>query len=131
MTDNSPPLTAYRYPDGSLSYPGHPVDDAGREPVETVDLSEHTGTVVTWTTAHATPPGVRSPNHLAVVVFEVGDSTVRAVGQLTTADVEIGDRVRPVYTESLRDPQESLREPASQSWDGYRFAPIETADASD
>lgn len=123
MTD-TPPLTAHRYPDGSLSYPGHPVNAAGEEPVATVDLSDYTGTVVTWTIAHATPPGVRSPNPLAVVEFEVGDAVARVIGQLTTDDIETGDAVRPVYADQLRDPAASLKTPASQAWDGYRFAPV-------
>lgn len=124
MTDTTSPLTAHRYPDGSLSYPGHPVDKTGEQPVETIDLSTETATVITWTTAHATPPGVRSPNPIAVVEFTVDDETVRAIGQLTTTEISVGDRVEPVYVDSLRDPEASLRDPASQSWDGYRFAPV-------
>lgn len=130
MTD-TPPLTAHRYPDGSLSYPGHPVNAAGEEPVATIDLSEHTGTVVTWTTAHATPPGVRSPNSLAVVEFEIDDAVVRVIGQLTTDDIAIGDDVRPVYAEQLRDPEASLKTPASQDWDGYRFVPADSTSTAD
>jgi len=134
-----PPLTAYRYDDGSLTYPGHPIGPNGSEPVETVDLSECTATVVTWTTSTATPPGVRQPNHLAIVEFEVGEASsdasnsrtesgggqsVRALGQLTTGDVETGDEVRPVYVEELRDPDVGIKEPESQAWDGYRFEPL-------
>jgi hypothetical protein len=128
--DAHPPLEAVRYADGSLGYPGHPVGPDGEEPVGTVDLSDHTATVVTWTTATSPPPGVRSPNHLAIVEFEVsvadGDDAepVRALGQLTTGDVAIGDEVRPVYVEELRDPEAGIREPASQDWDGYRFEPV-------
>ena len=125
MSDDHPPLTAHRYPDGSLSYPGHPVNDAGEQPVEAVDLSEHTGTVVTWTTAHATPPGVRSPNTLAVVEFEIEGAAVRVIGQVTTDDITVGEPVRPVYTDQLRDPAASLKAPDSQSWDGYRFEPAD------
>jgi len=39
--------------------------------------------------------------------------------------VEIGQTVQPVYAEELREPGAGIREPASQSWDGYRFEPIE------
>jgi uncharacterized OB-fold protein len=117
-------MEAYRYADGTITYPGHPVGPDGSDPVETVDLSEYTAEVVTWTTAHASPPGVREPNHLAVVEFDVDGTPVRAVGQLTTGDVAIGDEVRPVYCEKLRNPAAGIREPASQDWDGYRFEPI-------
>ncbi|RRJ29860.1 OB-fold domain-containing protein [Halocatena pleomorpha] len=118
-------LTATRYEDGSISYPGHPVGANGSEPVDTIDLSEQTATVVTWTTSTATPPGVREPNHLAIVEFEIDGQSVRAIGQLTSDGVEIGDSVRPVYTEQLREPGAGIREPESQSWDGYRFEPVE------
>jgi uncharacterized OB-fold protein len=118
-------MEATRYADGSLSYPGHPIGPDGSEPVDTVDLSEHTATVVTWTTSTATPPGVRAPNHIAIVEFDVDGEPVRAIGGLTTEDVEIGDEVRPVYVEELREPGAGIREPESQEWDGYRFEPVE------
>lgn len=116
-----------RYDDGTVSYPPHPVGRDGGKPVERIDLSERYATVVTWTTNHATPPGVRQPNHLAIVEFDLDHGeAVRAIGQLTTAEVEIGDRVRPVYVDELRDPTECLRVEASQSWDGYRFEPVDS-----
>jgi uncharacterized OB-fold protein len=118
-------MEAYRYEDGSITYPGHPVGPDGGEPVGTVDLSEYTAEVVTWTTAHATPPGVRQPNTIAIAEFDVDGTPVRALGQVTTEDVEIGDEVEPVHCEELRDPEEGIREPESQSWDGYRFRPVE------
>jgi len=118
------PLVAYRYEDGSLACPGHPRGPAGDEPVEEIDLSEYTGEVVTFTVARATPPGVRAPNPVAIVEFTIGEEAVRAIGQLTTETVSIGDTVMPVYTEQLRDPEQSLREPASQDWNGYRFEPV-------
>jgi uncharacterized OB-fold protein len=118
-------MEAYRYEDGSITYPGHPIGPDGSEPVETVDLSEYTAEVVTWTTSYSTPPGVREPNSLAIVEFEVDGTPVRALGQLTTEDVEIGDTVEPVYCEELRDPEAGIREPESQEWDGYRFRPVE------
>ncbi len=95
---------------------------------------------MTWTTSTATPPGVREPNHLAIVEFDVSEASddasssrtqsgddgasVRAIGQLTTGDVETGDEVRPVYVDELREPGAGIREPESQAWDGYRFEPL-------
>ena len=122
MSDD-PPMKAARYADGSITYPPHPLGPDGSEPVDTVDLSDYTATVVTWTTSTATPPGVREPNHLAIVEFDVEGESVRALGQLTTDEIEIGDDVSPVYTEQLRDPAAGIREPESQEWDGYRFEP--------
>ncbi len=124
MTDENP-MEAARYADGSITYPAHPIGPDGQEPVETVDLSEYTATVVTWTTSTATPPGVRQPNSLAIVEFDVDGEPVRAIGQLTTDDVEIGDTVEPVYAAELRDPDAGIRERESQDWDGYRFAPVD------
>ena len=117
-------MEAIKYDDGTITYPGHPIGPEGGEPVETIDLSERTATVVTWTTSTAPPPGVREPNHLAIVEFDVEGQSVRALGQLTEAGVEIGDEVRPVYAEQLREPGVGIREPESQEWDGYRFEPV-------
>ena len=125
VADAEPRMEAARYADGSITYPPHPLGPDGGEPVDIVDLSEHTATVVTWTTSTAPPPGVREPNHLAIVEFDVDGEAVRALGQLTTNEVAIGDEVTPVYTEELRDPDAGIREPASQSWDGYRFEPTD------
>jgi uncharacterized OB-fold protein len=123
MTEN-PPLNAARYEDGSINYPPHPIGPDGSEPVDSIDLSEYTATVVTWTTATATPPGVRQPNHLAIVEFDIDGQSVRAIGQTTTDELETGDEVQPVYVEELRDPDAGIRHPESQSWDGYRFRPV-------
>ena len=121
-----PSFEAVRYDDGTISYPEHGVGREGGDPVERIDLSDRTATIVTWTSSRATPPGVRAPNHLAIVEFELDEGdTVRAIGQLTTDDVEIGDPVRPVYVERLRDPDACLRNEHSQSWDGYRFEPLD------
>jgi uncharacterized OB-fold protein len=124
-TDDAPVMEAYRYPDGSITYPGHPYGPGGQEPTETVDLSEYTAEVVTWTTSTATPPGVREPNTIAIVEFDVEGEPVRAIGQVASETIDIGDDVRPVYCEELRDPEAGIREPASQEWDGFRFEPIE------
>jgi uncharacterized OB-fold protein len=121
----TPPMAAARYEDGSITYPPHPVGPDGSEPVEEVDLSDYTAEVVTWTTSHATPPGVREPNTLAIVEFDVDGTPVRALGQCTTENVDIGDTVEPVYVAELRDPDVGIREPESQAWDGYRFEPVE------
>ena len=122
--DEIAPLAAVRYADGSIGYPGHAVGATGTPPVDTIDLREYPAEVVTWTTSTATPPGVRAPNTIAIVEFDVDGESVRAIGQMTTDDVEIGQEVRPVYVETLRDPNDCIREPASQSWDGYRFEPV-------
>jgi uncharacterized OB-fold protein len=117
-------LEATRYADGSITCPGHPYSHDGAEPVGTVDLSEREAEIVTHTTSTATPPGVREPNHIAIVEFTVEGDPVRVLGQLTTGDVETGDAVRPVHVEELREPGAGIREPESQSWDGYRFEPV-------
>jgi uncharacterized OB-fold protein len=118
-------MEATQYADGTISYPGHPVGPDGSEPVGTVDLSEYTATLLTWTTSTATPPGVREPNHLAIVEFDVDGESVRAIGQLTTDEVAIGDEVEPIYAEELREPGAGIREPESQDWDGFRFKPTQ------
>ncbi|APW99210.1 nucleic acid-binding protein [Halobiforma lacisalsi AJ5] len=117
-------MEAIRYEDGSIGYPGHPRGPGGAEPAETIDLSEYTAEVVTWTTSTATPPGVREPNTMAIVEFDVEGESVRALGQVTTDDVETGDEVRPVHVDELREPGAGIREPDSQDWDGYRFEPV-------
>jgi uncharacterized OB-fold protein len=123
---------AHVCPNGHVTYPGHTLCPECSEPqTDTVDLADRTGEVVTWTTSTATPPGVRAPNTIAIVEFDVGDVTdggddvVCAIGQVVEdADVESGDAVEPVYTEELRDPEAGIKEPESQEWDGYRFEPV-------
>lgn len=134
---SEPQFEAAEYADGTVTYPPHAVSPNGAERVGTVDLSEREGRVVTWTTSTATPPGVREPNALAIVEFEMGDGydgpPVRALGQLAerpdgsgeTFDVAVGDRVEPVYAAELREPGAGIREPDSQDWDGFRFRPTE------
>lgn len=118
-------LEAGRCADGHLSYPPHPrCPSCGQAQSERVDLADRTATIVTWTTSTATPPGVRSPNPLAIVEFDVEGTPVRAIGQLTTDDIAIGDTVEPVYADQLRDPGAGIREPESQDWDGYQFSPV-------
>jgi len=124
-------LYAHRCQNGHLSYPEHTVCPECTAPLaETVDLSDRTGEIVTWTKSTATPPGVREPNTLAIVEFEVDGDTVRALGQIGTEDedeqfdVETGDEVEPVYVEQLRDPDIGLKSGSGdQEWDGYRFNP--------
>ena len=124
---------AHVCPNGHATYPGHTLCPECGEPQEgTIDLTDRIGEVVTWTTSTATPPGVREPNTLAIVEFDVsdategpdGDDTVRAIGQATSDDIETGDAVEPVYVEELRDPDIGLKEPGSTDWDGYRFDPV-------
>ncbi|MFB6218685.1 MAG: Zn-ribbon domain-containing OB-fold protein [Halobacteriaceae archaeon] len=116
-------LAAMRCPNGHVTYPEHPRCPECGEPGEgTVDLSDRTATVVTWTTSTATPPGVREPNHLAIVEFEADGQPVRAVGQLTEP-AESGATVEPVHVDQLREPGAGIREPDSQDWGGYRFDP--------
>jgi len=125
MTDDHPPMEAAVYGDGSITYPPHPRGPDGSEAESTIDLSDYDAEIITWTTSTATPPGVRAPNHLAIVEFDVGGEPVRAIGQLTTDDVAIGDRVEAVYVDELRDPDAGIREPESQSWDGYQLRPVD------
>jgi uncharacterized OB-fold protein len=116
---------AHRCPNGHVTYPGHTrCPECGKPQSETVDLADRTAEVVTWTTSTATPPGVREPNHLAIVAFDVAGETVRAIGQVTTDDVAVGDEVEPVYVEELREPGAGIRHPDSQDWDGFRFEPV-------
>ncbi|WP_123534103.1 Zn-ribbon domain-containing OB-fold protein [Halosimplex salinum] len=121
---------AYVCENGHVTYPGHTLcPECGEKQIETIDLSERTGEVVTWTHSTKTPPGVRAPNTLAIVEFDlsaedVSDEYVRAIGQVTTDEVETGDPVEPVYAEELRDPDVGIKVPESQEWDGYRFEPV-------
>ncbi|ELZ48217.1 hypothetical protein C463_01476 [Halorubrum californiense DSM 19288] len=143
---DEPTFEAAEYADGTVTHPPHTVSPNGAERVGTVDLREREGRVVTWTTSTATPPGVREPNTLAIVEFEMGDDydgpPVRALGQIAERgepggsggaadadggeqfDVDIGDRVEPVYADELREPGAGIREPESQDWDGFRFRPV-------
>jgi uncharacterized OB-fold protein len=116
---------------GHVSYPTHPLcPECGDPQEETVDLSDRTAEVVTWTHSTATPPGVREPNTMAIVEFDItdiagaSDEFVRALGQVTTDEVETGDTVEPVYVEELRDPDAGIKVPESQDWDGYRWDPV-------
>lgn len=134
-TDGGAVFEAAEYESGAVTYPPHPVGPEGTERVGTIDLGAREATVITWTTSTATPPGVRQPNTLAIVAFDMGDDydgpPVRALGQIAddeegeTYEVEIGDRVEPVYADELREPGAGIREPDSQDWDGFRFQPVE------
>ena len=125
-TDGGAGMEAGECPNGHLSYPPHPRCPTCGEPQEgAVDLSDREAEVVTWTVSTATPPGVRQPNPIAIVEFDVEGTPVRAIGGLTTDEVEIGDAVRPVYVEELRDPDaDVIRVRESMAWDGYRFEPV-------
>jgi uncharacterized OB-fold protein len=122
-------LVAGECPNGHLTYPTHDLCPECGDPQEgRVDLSDRTATVVTWTESHSTPPGVRSTNLVAIVEFDVGGETVRAIGGLVEGtaaeDVDTGDEVAPVYVEQLRDPEPGIRDPGCQEWDGFRFEPV-------
>jgi len=124
---------AYRCPNGHVTTPGHRLcPECGEEQTETVDLTDETAEIVTWTKSTATPPGVREPNTLAIVEFEVDGATVRSLGQIGSTDddeafeVETGDEVEPIYVDELREPGVGLKpEDADQEWDGYRFRPTQ------
>jgi len=119
-------FAAHECQNGHLSYPGHArCPECGEAQVDSHDLRDRTARVVTWTTSNAAPPGVESPNHLAIVEFEIDGRGVRALGPVTTGDIAIGDELRPVHVDELREPGAGIREPASQRWDGYRFEPVE------
>jgi uncharacterized OB-fold protein len=118
-------FTAGTCPNGHVSYPAHPrCPTCGEHQDGSVDLAERTAEVVTWTTSTATPPGVREPNTMAIVEFDVDGEAVRALGQVTSDDVETGDTVEPVYVEELRDPDIGIKVPESQDWSGFRFDPV-------
>jgi uncharacterized OB-fold protein len=122
-------LAAGECPNGHLTYPTHDLCPECGEPQDgTVDLSGRTAEVVTWTDSRSTPPGVRSPNLLAIVEFEVDGRSVRAIGGFAdgvdAGEVATGDEVEPVYVERLRDPKAGIRDPDSQAWDGFRFRPV-------
>lgn len=118
-------LTAHACGNGHVTYPGHYRCPECHEPqTGTIDLTEHTGTVITWTNSTSTPPGVREPNPIAIVEFDLDTGTVRVIGGLTTTNVSIGQSVKPVFEETLRDPNAGIRLPETQNWSGYRFAPL-------
>lgn len=118
-------LLARECPNGHLTYPDHArCPDCGEAQTDTVDLSDREAEVLTWTTVGASPTGVREPNRLAIVEFTLGDRSVRVIGG-TTDEVRIGDTVEPIFVDELRDPDAGIRVRETQSWSGYRFAPVE------
>jgi uncharacterized OB-fold protein len=123
-TGDGPQVLAGRCEQGHLAVPPRAVcPTCGGSRAGTVELTDRTGEVVTWTTSTATPSGVREPNTLAIVAFDVAGESVSVLGQ-TTDGVAVGDRVRPVYVEQLRDPEASVRATGGQRWDGFRFEPV-------
>ncbi len=118
-------FVAAQYESGNITYPPHPVcPETGTPQKRLIDLADEVGEVLTWTRATTTPPGVRTPNTLAIVEFTVEGQGIRALGG-TTESVSVGEKVRPVYVEQLRDPEQAIRATASQRWDGVRFEPLE------
>ncbi len=117
-------LLASQCPNGHVTYPEHPLcPTCGEAPISCVDLADKVGRVVTWTVSTATPPGVRSPNAIAIVEFSVDTHPVRTIGQLTTDAIATGDRVRPVFVDTLREPA-GIRDAESHSFSGYRYEPV-------
>lgn len=62
--------------------------ECGSTAFETYPLE--TGRVMATTTVHATPPGVRTPNRLALVQFDGG---IRLIAQVRGPPVSAGDSV--------------------------------------
>ncbi len=123
-TADSPKLLAYGCVNGHFTHPSHSrCPSCGEPQTETADLTSREATVVTWTRVTSTPPGVREPNILAIVEFSLEPERVRVLGG-ATEEVTVGDEVRPVYVDRLRDPEQSVREGTAQSWDGFRFEPV-------
>jgi uncharacterized OB-fold protein len=119
-----PRLLAYGCPNGHFTSPGHPrCPTCGDSQQSTVDHTTKTGTVVTWTRVASTPPGVREPNTLALVEFELESGSVRVLGS-TAGAVSAGDEVQPIHVERLRDPERTVRAGTDQPWDGFRFEPV-------
>lgn len=117
-------LLAYGCQNGHFTSPGHPRCPTCGEPQQsTVDLTSKTGSVLTWTSVASTPPGVREPNTLALVEFELESDTVRVLGG-TAGAVSVGDDVQPMRVERLREPERSVREGTDQPWGGFRFEPV-------
>jgi uncharacterized OB-fold protein len=120
----APQLLAGRCENGHLAAPPRETcPECGVDCTGTVDLSDREGAVRTWTRSTVTPRGVREPNTLAIVAFTVGGESVRLLGQ-TTGAVAVGDRVRPVPVDQLRDPDAGIRVAQSQRWAGFRFEPV-------
>ena len=125
MTEEDTPATGGRYADGSVGYPAHPIGPDGAASTGEVVLTGIAGIVETWTVSTATPPGVRAPNLLAIVSFDVDGGPIRMIGQVEAAAIAIGDRVRLGPPTQLRDPERALRPQGVQSYVGHRFVPVE------
>lgn len=119
-------LTIHRCSAGHATVVDHPrCRYCGGAFAETIDIEDPEGEIVTWTVSTATPPGVRAPNPLAIVEFDIDGQSVRVIGQTTTEELRTGMSVKLVAVDRLRDPADAIREQSSQRWDGYRFQPIE------
>ena len=88
---------------------------------ETVSLSGLNGTVVTWTKSTVPPPGVRSPNILAIVEYSIEGQSITLLGGIENESVNIGDTVKAIYVSNLRDTEYCQRDEESQTWSGHRF----------
>ena len=120
-----PIFEAAEYADGTVTYPPHPVGPNGAERTGTVDLREHAARVITWTTSTATPPGVRQPNTLAIVEFEMGGDydgpPVRAIGQ-------VADRGGTAADDSLDGSPEGSADDSPDRSDGGDTFDVEIGD---
>lgn len=86
-------------------YSGERCPECGAEDVDTYQLAE--GRVVATTTVHATPPGVREPNSLAIVRFD----DITLIAQLEDETIETGDDVTFGEESVLRDGDTAIEGP--------------------
>ncbi len=80
---------------------------------EEVELAKK-GTLLTYTKLYALPEGIEMPP-LVLGIVDFGG--VRAIGQLTTDDVKVGMKFRPVWGK--------LRKLGGKEIYGFRFEPVQ------
>ena len=115
-------LNAYRCANGHVSYPKHPLCNiCGLAYEKEIPLFNLEATVITWTTSTVPAPGVRTPNTIAIVEYDVEGYKIKILGGVEGENVKIGDKVKARYISELRDSKKSKRFMESQDWDGYRF----------
>ena len=116
-------LNVHKCSNGHLCYPKHSVCPKCGVLMgnKTVSLSELKGTVVTWTKSTVPPPGVRSPNILAIVEYHIEGQSITLLGGIEDESVNIGDAVKATYVSNLRDTEYCQRDKESQTWSGHRF----------
>jgi uncharacterized OB-fold protein len=115
-------LNAYQCVNGHVSYPKHPMCNiCGLTCEKKIPLSNLEATVITWTTSTVPTPGVRSPNTIAIVEYEIEGCKIKILGGVDAEKIKIGDKVKAKYIPELRDPKKSKRFAESQYWGGHRF----------